>query len=151
MRRKDKQVTDYQEIEQIISEAEICHLAMVDGKKPYVVPLNFGYRDKALYFHSALQGRKIDVILKNPDVCFSIIGSYEIVEGDRGCSWSAKFTSVSGEGKASILEEPSEKEEGLKVLMNQYSKVEHSFSQEDLDRILMLKVDILGITGKRSG
>ena len=151
MRRKDKQVTDYQEIEQIISEAEICHLAMVDGGKPYVVPLNFGYRDYSLYFHSAQAGRKIDILRKNPDISFSMVGSYETIEADRACAWSAKYSSITGYGTALILEEKDEKEEGLRILMGQYTDKEFSFSGEDLDGILIIKVDILGIKGKRSG
>jgi len=57
MRRREKQITDTKQMEQILAQAQVCRLAMVDKGHPYVVPLNFGYRDGALYFHSALEGR----------------------------------------------------------------------------------------------
>ena len=45
-------------------------LAFVDGDEPYVISMNFGYKDKALYLHSATEGRKIEIIKKNNKVCF---------------------------------------------------------------------------------
>ena len=65
MRRKEKEIKDKKEIEQIFKEAHVCRLGMVDGKIPYIVPMNFGYRDNILYFHSALSGRKIDILKNN--------------------------------------------------------------------------------------
>lgn len=47
MRRKDREITDIGEIERIISQSEILHLAMLDGDYPYLVPLHFGYEHKA--------------------------------------------------------------------------------------------------------
>jgi len=151
MRRSDKQITDTLELESLLSTAELCHLSMVDDGKPYVVPLNFGYADGALYFHSAPEGRKIDVLRKNPDVCFSIIGKYDLVTGGQACSWTAKYSSVIGTGIATIISDRTGKEQGLKVLMAQYSDEEYDFSNENLDGVVVIRVAINDMTGKSNG
>ena len=151
MRRSDKQITDPLEIERTISSASLCHLSMVDDGKPYVVPLNFGYLDRTLYFHSAPEGRKIDVLRKNPDVCFSIVGRYDLVGGEKACSWTEKYSSVIGTGKATIVENRAGKEKGLAILMGQYSDKGYEFSEVDLTGIVVIKVRIEEMTGKSSG
>ena len=60
MRRKDREINDKFAIESIIRKASVCRLAMVDGNRPYIVPLCFGYQGDALYFHSANVGKKLD-------------------------------------------------------------------------------------------
>jgi nitroimidazol reductase NimA-like FMN-containing flavoprotein (pyridoxamine 5'-phosphate oxidase superfamily) len=150
MRRSDKQLTDIAEIEAVIRSSEICHLAMVDDGKPYVVPMNFGYENGALYFHSAPEGRKIDALEKNPDVCFSIIGRNDLVTGEKACSWTAKYTSVTGTGKGEVLRDTEEKEKGMSILMSQYSDREFDFSEVDLTGVVVIKIAINEMTGKSS-
>jgi len=151
MRRSDKQITDPAELESLLRSSELCHLSMVDDGKPYVVPMNFGYTDGALYFHSAPEGRKIDILGKNPDVCFSIISRNILVKGEKACTWTAKFSSVIGTGRASIVDDRAGKEEGLSILMKQYSDEEYDFSGENLDGVVIIRVEVLEMTGKSSG
>lgn len=54
MRRKEKEISDESGVDAIIANATVCRLGMVNGDKPYIVPLSFGYQDQALYFHGAL-------------------------------------------------------------------------------------------------
>ena len=124
---------------------------MVDDGKPYVLPLNYGYLDRALYFHSASEGRKIDILRKNSQVCFSIVADHQLVEGVKACSWSASYRSVIGTGTASILTEPAEKDKGLKILMAQYSDRDYEFTGSDLERVVVIRVDIASLSGKGSG
>jgi len=150
MRRSDKQITDLTELESLLSTADLCHLSMVDEGRPYVVPMNFGYEDSALYFHSAPEGRKIDILKSNPEVCFSIVARHELVTSERACSWTAKFSSVIGTGIATIISDRTVKEQGLKVLMAQYSDEEYDFSNENLDGVVVIRVEIESMTGKSS-
>ena len=150
MRRSDRQIVNRSEIDSILSSAHLCHLAMVDDGKPYIVPMNFGYADGALYFHSAPQGRKIDIIRKNPEVCFNVIGRYDLVTGESACSYSARYTSVTGAGKAVVIADREGIEEGLKVLMANHSKEEYDFSDEKLDGVVVIKVKIENLMGKSS-
>lgn len=68
MRRKEREICDPEEMESIISRACVCRLAMCEGYAPYVVPLCFGYEGEYLYFHSATEGRKLEILKKNPRV-----------------------------------------------------------------------------------
>ena len=65
MRRKDKEITDIESIEKIIHKAKVCRLALSLDDTPYVVPVCFGYSAETIYFHSAKEGKKIDIIKKN--------------------------------------------------------------------------------------
>jgi hypothetical protein len=65
MRRSDKEIKDPQIIQKIFKDAEVCRIALCDGEKPYLVPMNFGYSENRLYLHSATDGRKIDILRKN--------------------------------------------------------------------------------------
>jgi len=150
MRRSDKQVTDTAELEAIIRNSDICHLAMVDNGKPYVVPMNFGYKSGEIYFHSAPEGRKIDILRKNPDVGFSLVGRHELVRNERACSWTAKYSSVIGTGKAAILSNREEKEKGLSILMKQYSDKNYDFSEVNLSDVVVIRVKVETLMGKSS-
>lgn len=150
MRRSDRQITDPDELESILRNGRVCFLSMVDDGKPYVVPVHYGYEEGTLYIHSAPEGRKIDIIRKNPDVCFSIVADFGMIRGKNACSWSTNYTSVIGTGKAIIQEDRREKEKGLDVLMGQYSDEKYDFTGVDLDNVVIIKVEIGEINGKKS-
>ena len=149
MRRKDKEIADLETIEQIIRKATICHLSLVDDDEPYVVPVNFGYERDVIYFHSALEGQKVEIIKKNNKVCFSVIGNEEIeYNGDR-CK--VKYRSVIGTGRAHILEKNKEKVHGLQSIMRHCIGYEYSFAEDRLDLTLVVRIDIDSMKGKQSG
>ena len=76
MRRKDREVIDFEEVTAVINACECCRLGFVDGNEAYIVPLNFGFEIKnekfILYFHCAKEGRKIDLIPKQETVSFEM-------------------------------------------------------------------------------
>lgn len=154
MRRKDKQIEDRAGIEAFIRQNRVCRLAMVDRDKPYVVPMNFGYQYPWIYFHSASRGRKIDLLEKNPNVCFEFDRLFKIVEDKNPCEWGAKFCSVIGEGKAFLVTDAREKRKGLSIIMAQYSAGpdDHCFNFSDraLEKTALIKVKISWLTGKES-
>ena len=150
MRRKEKEITDKKEIEKILQESNVCRLAMVDGDKPYMVPMNFGYRDACLFFHSAKEGRKIDVIQKNPNVCFEVDQLIRLKKAKLACDWGAEFKSVIGSGKAHLLEDSKEKRQALNIIMSQYSDRTFEYPDEILEKTLVIKVIIDRMTGKQS-
>jgi nitroimidazol reductase NimA-like FMN-containing flavoprotein (pyridoxamine 5'-phosphate oxidase superfamily) len=151
MRRKDKEITDPSHIEKILKEAQVCHVAMVDGSRPYIVPLSFGYAGDCLYFHSALQGRKIDILRSNPEVCFEFDVVGPLVESDIPCNWSVTYQSVIGFGRAEFLEDIDARREAFRIIMAHYSKEKFVFSDEQLKSVAMLKVRIAEISAKQSG
>jgi len=151
MRRKDKEITDVAGIESIIRRSSVCRLAMVDDNCPYVVPLCFGYRDNSLYFHSARNGKKIDVLKKNPHVCFEFDVDGEPIKADNPCEWGMKYESVVGFGKASFVEDIEDKRHALDVIMKHYSDGVYTYPDARLNHIRVIKVEIEHMTGKRSG
>ncbi len=151
MRKKDKEISDRSAVESIIKKATVCRLGMINGNKPYIVPLSFGYHDNVLYFHGALKGQKIDLLRKNPNVCFEFDLITEPVESEKACSWSMKYQSVIGFGKASFLEGSDEKRKALCVVMAQYSDRLFQFPENILKATAVIKVEIESMTGKHSG
>jgi uncharacterized protein len=64
--------TGLTEMEELLKKTEVGRLALCDGTKPYVIPINFLYEDKKIIFHCALGGKKLDLISKNPECCLEI-------------------------------------------------------------------------------
>jgi hypothetical protein len=87
LRRKEKEITDIKEIESIIQRSQVCRLALVDAGLPYIVPLCFGYKNKMLYFHSAKEGQKIDILRRNRQVCFEFDIDARARSGKTACAW----------------------------------------------------------------
>ena len=151
MRRRDKEITDKKEIESILERATVCRVALCLDGIPYVVPLSFGCRDNCLYFHSAPEGRKIDMIRQNNNVCFELDTDEGIAESESACNWSVKYRSVIGYGRAYLVEDLSEKRKALGVIVSHYSDRSHEFAEESIDGVAVIKVEIDSITGKKSG
>lgn len=143
-------ITDIDEIEGIIKKAAYCRIGLVDNDEPYVVPICFGYERNALYFHGALTGRKIELIKKNNKICFEVDTGVEIVNVETPCRSVEKYRSVIGVGRAYILEDDEEKTHGLNLIMKQYTKGDFSFPKSELDRTLVVKIDIKSITGRKA-
>jgi len=150
MRRKEQEITERSEIDEIISASKVFRLAMVDGDKPYMVPLNFGYDGKVLYIHCARDGKKIDVLKKNDNVCFEFEDIGEVEESDKPCNWGIKYRSVIGIGKAVFLEDMEAKKHGLDIIVKQYSDREFQFEDRMVAGVTVMRIDIEEITGKRS-
>ena len=72
MRRTDKEITDREAIDGIIGGCQVLRLGLAQDDVPYIVPLSFGYDGSAFYFHTALAGRKLEMIGANPRVCFEL-------------------------------------------------------------------------------
>ena len=151
MRRKEKEILDREEIESIIRKADVCRLGLSDNNIPYIVPLNFGYRDSCLYFHTPKVGKKIDMIKGNNRVCFELDIDHEVVRADNPCDWNMKYQSVIGYGRAFLLEDIDEKRQALDVIIEDYSGQTGEYAEKLVDRLAVIKVQIESMTGKKSG
>jgi len=148
MIRKDREITSREEIESIINKAFVCRLAMADENGPYIVPLSFGYSDGALYFHCAKKGKKLDILKKNNRVCFEIDADHEIIESEKACKWGMKYKSVIGFGNAFFVEDMESKKRGLDIIMRHYSGRSFEFEEEEVNRVVIFKVEIESMSGK---
>ena len=151
MRRKEKEITDKIALESIIIRSSVCRLAMSEENRPYIVPLSFGYKDDTLYFHSALEGRKLDILRKNNKVCFEFDIDHEVVEADDACKWTMNYQSVIGFGNGSIIDELESKRKALNIIMQHYSRNSYEYPDKIVKKIVIIKVEIEHMTGKKSG
>lgn len=151
MRRHEKEITEKSAIEAIIRQSLVCRLGLSDAGEPYVVPMCFGYENGFLYFHAALEGRKMDVIKNNNRVCFEFDTNLKLVEGEEACDWGMRYQSVIGFGKAVFLEDREEKLTALGVILRQYSDRSFRFPENLVARTALIKVTIESMTGKQSG
>jgi len=53
LRRAKKAIVDREELYRILDEAMVMRLGMIDGERPYVVPLNFAREGEELWLHAA--------------------------------------------------------------------------------------------------
>jgi len=151
MRRQDREITDLAEMEAILSEAEVCRLALLDGSAPYIVPLCFAYADNTIWIHSAREGQKVELIRKNPQCCVEVDITSGPVPDERPCSWEFRYRSVICTGTARIAENYEEKRTGLRLILQHYGAGEYDFAEPDLDRVCVIRIDITGMTGKKYG
>ena len=148
MRRNEREIKDRKDIDDIIKRCRVCRLAMCEDGQPYVVPLNFGYDGRFLFFHTAPEGRKIDIIKRNNRVGFEFDILHDIVTAEQACKWGAKYESVMGSGTAEIVDDLESKKEVLECIMRQYGNGAWDFKEEILKKTLVLRVRILEISGK---
>jgi uncharacterized protein len=141
---------DQKIIESIILKAKICRLGLADGDQPYVIPMSFGYRDNALYFHTGKKGKKMEILQKNNRVCFEMEVDLEIVPADNPCKWNMCYRSVVGNGRAVILEDPGEKRKALDVIVTHYGGAPVVYDEKRVNGLAVIKVDIDRMTGKES-
>jgi hypothetical protein len=148
MRRKGREIIDPKILESIINKANVCRLAMCEGGVPYIIPLCFGYEKSTLYFHSAIEGRKLEILRKSARVCFEMDVDSELVKtGDR-CTM--KYRSVIGFGNASFIETSEDKRKALDLIMKHYHQEPIPYPEPVLAMLSVVKVEIEDMTGKAS-
>ncbi len=150
MRRNDRAITDPAELDSILREAVVCRMGLCDGEVPYVVPMNYGYRDGSVFLHSAIEGRKIELLRKNPNVCLEFEKDVDLIPAEAACSFSMKYRSVIASGKAVFLEDAEEKTQGLNVIMAQYTGKEFDFPPQALEKIVVIRIDLGECSGKHN-
>jgi nitroimidazol reductase NimA-like FMN-containing flavoprotein (pyridoxamine 5'-phosphate oxidase superfamily) len=150
MRRHEREITDKKEIEAIIHRALVCRLAMVDGDTPYVVPLCFGYADRTLFFHSAAEGKKLEILKKNNRVCFEFDIDQSLKTNAKPCSWSMIYKCVIGYGNAYILTDLESMHNAFDIIMDNYSNQSFEYSNAAIEKTVAIKVEIEHMTGKQS-
>ena len=146
MRRKNREVTEFDRIREIIDGVKVARLGMNDNGKVYVVPMNYGYetgesKELVFYFHCAKVGRKIDVLKENPQVCLELDGCHELLSAEVPCAYSYYFASLIGNGEVEFVENMKEKEYALSMIMkHQTGKNFQIFDEKLLDAVCILKI-----------
>jgi len=145
MRRKEREVTDTNKINEIILRCDCCRIALNTEKAPYIVPLNFGYTSDlpTFYFHGAKEGRKMNLINHNPFVGFELDTNGRVVGDGEACNYSYYYQSVIGTGKITIVEDLSEKQSAFQLIMKQYTgKDNWDIPENALQATTILKLEV---------
>ena len=125
---------------------------MVDGDRPYVIPVSFVLDGDGLYVHSADHGRKLRVLRKNPHVCFEVDADVAVAPAKAPCDVGMRFRSVVGFGKVSFVEDAAEKARVLRLFIAKYvPKSSREMPDHELAKTVVWRVAIERLTGKRSG
>ncbi len=153
MRRKEREVTDIDNILRIVDTAKILHLGMFDSGYPYVLPLHYGYEytDKTLifYLHSAREGHKLDLIRANPNVCVEMECDVELISGgETPCKYGAAFASVIGRGHAEVVKDVQEKIRGLSLLMKNQTARDFIINDQMASTVEVIKVVVSEFSAK---
>lgn len=120
-----------------------------DDGYPYAVPVSYVYADGKIYFHSAMQGHKVDAIRRDAKVSFCVVEQDEV----RPAEFTTYFRSVIAFGKARILEDEDEKLSALRLLADKYSPGESGLEAEiakGFRHLLMVEITVEYMTGKEA-
>lgn len=152
MTRRERQVTDINEIVKILDNSKVVHVGMIDGDEPYVVPMNYGYTlegDKlTLWLHGARRGRKIDAMKANPKVFFEMEYGIEPFEGEVACKYGIAYSSLMGRGVAEIIEDVEVKKAALSFLMKTQTGKDFEFEDKMAEVVGVIRIDVLEYTAK---
>lgn len=151
MRYQEREITDRVILEELLHQGTILYLGMCEGERPYVLPLSYGYDGQAIYIHSSLEGRKVDILSINPQVSFVIEPLRELNTADRSCKWGYRYRSVVGEGIITQVVDPEAKATALDVLMHQHGGTGGDYGSKALAHTLILRLEITNLSGKQSG
>ncbi|NPA36891.1 MAG: pyridoxamine 5'-phosphate oxidase family protein [Chlorobi bacterium] len=141
-------------IEDVIRSCDICFVAMADGEGiPYVLPMNFGYKNKTVYLHSAPSGRKIDILNQNKNVSITFTTDSELVYQHKqvACSYRVRSLSVIISGKVEFIEDDYGKREALNILMENYSVDNFDYSKPAVRNVKVWKVKAENMTCREFG
>lgn len=165
MRRKDREVKDFDEIISILEKCKVLHLAMISEGKPYSVPVNFGYavnevegnKKLSVYIHGAGEGKKVESLKVNPQVCFSAeceVETDSLGAKETACDWTCYYESVIGSGRAIFLERGEEKTSGLdSIMLHNGYKIPVglktiAYEAMALAKTMVCKIEVEEISGK---
>jgi nitroimidazol reductase NimA-like FMN-containing flavoprotein (pyridoxamine 5'-phosphate oxidase superfamily) len=155
MRRSDREITDIEGKLEIIRRCKVLRLGMAEQNQPYIVPLNFGfeYNDSrlTLYIHGAQEGKKVDILNRNSQVCFEMDGEHSLIPGEEAASYSFAYESIIGFGTAERLTTDDEKIRGLDVLMKHQTGEDRkwTYTEGQLKAVNVYRIRVSTFSGKR--
>ena len=152
MTRREREVTDINEIIKILDNSKVLRLGLVDGDEAYVVPMNYGYTlvdgKLTLWLHGARRGRKLDLIRANPKVFFEMECGIQPFEGEIACKYGIEYSSIMGRGKAEIVEDIETKKAALSHLMKTQTGKDFEFEDKMAAVVSIIRIDVSEFTAK---
>ena len=149
MRRHDREMYKSFAL-MVVDKCEYAVMALVDTEgMPYCLPITIARKDNAIYFHTAKEGQKIDVLKNNPSVCMTCVGD----TNRPADKFTTEFESAVIRGTAVEVTDKDEMILALRLLCQRHSPSNmHEFDAaiaRSLARTGVWKINIKDITGKR--
>ena len=145
-------VTDPEQIRHILDSGKVLHLGLSVNNEPYVVPMNYGYTMEdgklVIYLHSAVKGRKLEMIRTNPKVSFSIDCDRMPFEGRVPCQYGMVYSSIMGRGTATLVEDPEDKMEAMSILMKTQTGKDFTFNERLVSIVTVIRIDVAEYSAK---
>lgn len=153
MTKREREVTDLEQIRGFLDRGKVLHLGLCDGDQPYVVPLNYGYTMEqgtlTFYMHGAVRGYKYEVMEKNPKASFSIECDVQPFPGKVACQYGTSYSSVLGKGTVEILTDVEEKERALSLFMKTQTGKDFEFSEKLVSIVNVMKLTVSEYSAKQ--
>ena len=145
--RRSKNLIDIDKTKELLKNGIDGVLGTIsENGYPYTTPVNYIYYNNKIYFHSALKGHKIDNILKNEKVSFTVITKNDIIQE----SYTSDFQSIIIFGKAKLVDPTKE------LLLELIRKYSSSYMNKANDYIAkhqkatqLVEIRIEHMTGKQ--
>ena len=152
MTKRERQVTDEKQILEILDKSKVLYLGLAVNEEPYVVPMNYGYTMEdgklVLYLHSAVRGKKLDMIQANPKVFFAMDCDREPFDGVLPCQYGMVYSSVMGKGIATFVEDAQEKMKAMSILMKTQTEKDFTFNEKLVSIVTVIRIDVESYTAK---
>ena len=150
VRRKDREITDQNELRQVLKTTKYVTVALCMDNEPYLVALSHGYDQikNCIYFHCAPEGKKLIYQKVNNKVWGQAVQDFGVTED---CDYA--YTSVHFSGKMVLIEDLAEKQHAIRVLVRQVSlNPEDKLAKikpERLSKTTIGRIDIDNMSGKK--
>jgi nitroimidazol reductase NimA-like FMN-containing flavoprotein (pyridoxamine 5'-phosphate oxidase superfamily) len=152
MHKKEREIKSQEVLEAILKRGKFASIALSRRNQPYIVTLSYGYdaAKRALYFHTAREGLKLEFIRGNPRACGTVVEDLGYLQGE--CAQA--FRSVVFFGKVVLVESLDEKKHGFDIMLRHLENDPDAVrkrllgSDRSFDRAAVLRFDIEEMTGK---
>ena len=152
MRRKDREITDLNEIREILGRARVLHLGLNAEEEPYIVPMHYGFKLEGgklrFYTHCAKEGRKLELLCRDDRVFVEIDTDEALVPGKKPCAWGASYACVMARGRAAVVEDEEEKAAALRLLMKTQTGEDYEITPAMAAAVCVLRIDAEAFSAK---
>lgn len=151
-RGKNREVKDVNEVYRILDEGLVCHLSFIRDGYPVVLPTNYARKQNQIILHGGNESPFYQAIAAADSICLCVTLLDGLVLAKSAYSHSVNYRSVVIFGKARIVEDPDEKVESLKYLVNHVLKNRWESvrppSEKEVSATMVLSVPIAEYSAK---
>jgi len=138
-----------EEMEKVLQEEEYGYLGLCLEGRPYVVPVNYAYRDGKILFHCGFKGKKLEYIRGNPQVCFAVARQPGAVRDHPGGPCHVDSDSVICYGRARVLDDPKQREVALNAFNRRFRPQAPDIAPEGAMNCNAVEITISEMTGRQ--